>query len=155
MKGLENVKRPAASAPGALSERQLTVEEMIGEGDRVAARGTVPYTTRAPQLSPDATFVIPAGKTVISAGVSIVQLHAGKIPEERSWLPFRAAARWPSAAIVARSHTWTRWRPTDCVSGCQPATFIRRTWPLNAPPNMSQARWCTPLTTTYDEGIRD
>jgi hypothetical protein len=46
MQGLENVKKLSAFFFAALSERRLTVEEMIGEGDTVAVSNTVRSTTR-------------------------------------------------------------------------------------------------------------
>jgi hypothetical protein len=94
--GLENVKKLSAFFFAGLSERRLTVEEMIGEGDTVAVSYTVRSTNRGSLPSPDGTVVIPAGKTVTSTGMSIIQLRGGRVLSERTqldWLPRLSAAR--------------------------------------------------------------
>lgn len=55
MRRLENVKKLSAVYFRGLSERRLTVEEMIGEGNNVTARWTISLTAKTPLRYPMAT----------------------------------------------------------------------------------------------------
>ena len=85
MRGLKNVKRFSAPYFGALSERRLTVEETIGEGDTVVVRWNIRLTTKFPVPLPDGT-IMPPGRTVIETGISICQVRDGKVLEERTYM---------------------------------------------------------------------
>ena len=85
MRGLKNVKRFSAPYFRALSERRLTVEEMIAEGDTVVVRWNIRLTTRFPVPLPDGT-IMPPGRTVIETGISICHLRDGKVLEERTYM---------------------------------------------------------------------
>lgn len=113
IRGLENVKKLSAAYFGALSERRLIVEEMIGEGNNVTASWTISLTAKTPLSLSDGT-VLPTGKTITFTGISIFRLRGGKVLEEltyedvMSWIKQAQEARgWPTA----RDHApvWNEW----------------------------------------------
>lgn len=61
---------------GAFGEFEVTIEETVAEGDKVAARWTVRLTHTGDQLGIPAT-----GKRAIVSGMSIIQVSDGKIAE--------------------------------------------------------------------------
>ncbi len=81
--GLENLKE-YATRYHSLASREILIEEMIAEGDKVAVRGTIRVTVKAPLTLPFG-LPVPAGKSFTFTAISIVSLREGKVIEERSW----------------------------------------------------------------------
>lgn len=77
MHGVEGFKQVIAMYRTALPDLQLTIEDMIAEGDKVATRFVVRGTHRGPLLD-----VAPTGKQITVAGIFISRIVGGKIAEE-------------------------------------------------------------------------
>ncbi len=77
-----DVRGPAAFKPfvermrGALPDFELTIDDTITEGDKVAARWTARMTHRGDHLGLPAT-----GKQVVITGMSIIRVRDGQIVE--------------------------------------------------------------------------
>lgn len=82
MQGLDAVRQFTAGMHSAFSNFFLTVDDLIAEGDRVAARWTTGGTHTAPMMTPNGPLP-PTGKHVTMSGISIVRVVGGKIVEER------------------------------------------------------------------------
>ena len=75
--GAEAVKELISTYVGAFSDRQMTIEDIIAEGDKVVARFHVEIThTR------DLMGIAPTGKRIQIAGIVICRIRDGKIVEE-------------------------------------------------------------------------
>lgn len=79
MAGPEGVKQWITAVRTAFPDANFQIEDMVGEGDRVAMRWTVRGTHRGEFLG-----VGPSGKQISNGGNSILRLAGGKIAEE--WL---------------------------------------------------------------------
>lgn len=78
LSGLENVKRFVAAWRAAFPDTRSTVEDMIAEGDKVAARWTTRATHRGEFLG-----VPPTGNVVTAQWLGIFHLSDGRIVD--SW----------------------------------------------------------------------
>jgi len=77
--GLEGVKQVFKEFVAAFPDFQLTVEDMIAEGDKVASRLTLRATHRGEFQGVPAT-----GKQVTQTGIDIVRIAGGKVVERWS-----------------------------------------------------------------------
>jgi steroid delta-isomerase-like uncharacterized protein len=75
--GLAGAKQKWATYLTAVPDMRATIEDMVGEGDRLAVRWTVQGTHRGELLG-----IPPTGKPVRFSGISIYRLAAGKIAEQ-------------------------------------------------------------------------
>ncbi len=75
--GIEGLKQRIATARAAFPDLHLTVDDVIGEGDKVAVRYTQGGTHRA-----DFRGVSATGKQVTFTGINVYRLARGKIVEE-------------------------------------------------------------------------
>jgi predicted ester cyclase len=69
----------------------IVVDEMIGEGDRVAVRWTMSGTQNGPLPLPDGSTLPPTGRSFAVTGMSFMRLDDGKLAEERTeadWMGF-------------------------------------------------------------------
>lgn len=80
--GLEGVKQFTAGFHTAMAPHSLTIDDLVVEGDRAAARWTATGTHSAPLPTPAGT-VPPSGKRVTMAGMSFLRVAGGRIVEER------------------------------------------------------------------------
>jgi steroid delta-isomerase-like uncharacterized protein len=76
VRGPEGYKPFFEKLRGAFPDFEVTVEDTISEGDKVAARWTARITHRGDQLG-----IAPTGKEVTITGMSIVRLSDRKIVE--------------------------------------------------------------------------
>lgn len=90
--GRENFKRAVTPMFAALSDFKVTVEEMIGEDDQVAARWTNRVTTKAP-LPLGNGVTVPAGKTLTWTTTGFFRVRDGKVLEERAYTDWLAVLR--------------------------------------------------------------
>lgn len=70
--GREGVKAFFSVMRGAFPDMQVTIEDMVAEGDRVAVRGTWRGTHEAEFLDVPAT-----GRQVVFSGIDIIRFEAG------------------------------------------------------------------------------
>lgn len=70
--GREGVKAFFSAMRGAFPDMQVTIEDMVAEGDRVAVRGTWRGTHEAGFLDVPAT-----GRLVVFSGIDIIRFEAG------------------------------------------------------------------------------
>ena len=77
--GLEGVRQVISAYRAAFPDVQLTIEELIAEGDTVADRWMWTGTHKGEFMG-----IAPTGKKVKLGGVSIVRIADGKIVEIRS-----------------------------------------------------------------------
>lgn len=82
VRGLDGVKQFTSAVHSAFSNFGLTVEDLIADGDRVAARWTMRGTHTAPLTLPGMSLP-PTGKQITVSGISICRVAAGKLVEER------------------------------------------------------------------------
>jgi predicted ester cyclase len=84
VQGLEAIRQFTAGLHSAFGDDFfLSVDDLIAEGDTVAARWTEGGTHSGPLTTPDGNVVPPTGKRVALTGISIVRVADGKITEER------------------------------------------------------------------------
>lgn len=81
--GLENLKE-YTTRYHSLASREILIEEMIAEGDKVAVSYTMRVTVKAPLTLPSG-IPVSAAKTFTMTGVSICRLRGGQVIEERAW----------------------------------------------------------------------
>jgi len=79
--GPEGLKAVATIFGGGFSGWNITLEDQIAEGDRVATRWAATATHTGPLMG-----MPPTGKTVRVTGVNVARFSAGKIAE--SWFNF-------------------------------------------------------------------
>jgi predicted ester cyclase len=82
IRGLEPLKQFTTAAHSALSDFGITVEDLIADGDTVAARWTMRGTHTAPFAMPGLSLP-PTGKQIAVSGISICRVAGGKLVEER------------------------------------------------------------------------
>lgn len=75
--GLESVKREAATFYTVFPDLQVTVEDLVAEGDRVAARVTITATHQGELEGIPAT-----GRRMTMTGMEFFRLEDGKIVED-------------------------------------------------------------------------
>jgi steroid delta-isomerase-like uncharacterized protein len=75
--GIEGVRFTISMFLAAFPDLQLTVEDLIAEGDRVVARWTLRGTHQGASLG-----MPPTGKQVTMPGISIVRFDGGKSAEQ-------------------------------------------------------------------------
>jgi len=75
---LEDKKRYVSDALSAFPDAQVTVEDMIAEGDKVVTR----YTIRGTHQGETEDFGPPTGKQVELKGITIHRFEDGQIVEE-------------------------------------------------------------------------
>jgi steroid delta-isomerase-like uncharacterized protein len=98
MRGPEGYKQHVAIYPAAFPDMQLTLEDMIAEGDQVAARFTFVGTHEGELMGIPAT-----GRRIVMTGINIYRLADGKFVE--TWASYDAmglmqqltAPEWPIA----------------------------------------------------------
>ena len=73
---LAGFSRDLAAMKMAFPDAWFTIEDMIGEGDKLADRYTISGTHQQPFLGIAAT-----GRKIRMSGITIVQIHGGKITE--------------------------------------------------------------------------
>lgn len=83
IRGVENFKKIAGKLRSAFSDIRATIDEMIGEGDKVVIRWSANATTIARVTM--FGFDIPAGKTITRLGVTILRFRGGKVVEETTF----------------------------------------------------------------------
>jgi steroid delta-isomerase-like uncharacterized protein len=81
---LEDKKRYVSDALSAFPDAQVTVEDMIAEGDKVVTR----YTIRGTHQGETEEFGPPTGKRMEITGITIERFADGKIVED--WTNFDA-----------------------------------------------------------------
>ena len=81
IRGLEAAKQAAADYRKAFPDLQVTVEDLIAEGDKVAARVRFRGTHQG-----ELEGIAPRGKRVESTGIIISRIEGGKIAED--WANF-------------------------------------------------------------------
>lgn len=82
--GLGGIRQFTAGMHSAFADDFfLSVEDLIAEGDRVAARWTEGGTHSGPLMTPDGNVIPPTGKRVALSGISMLRVTDGKITEER------------------------------------------------------------------------
>jgi predicted ester cyclase len=82
--GLESVRQFTAGMHSAFADDFfLSVDDLIAEDDRVAARWTEGGTHSGPLMAPDGSVIPPTGKRVALSGISMLRVADGKITEER------------------------------------------------------------------------
>ena len=81
VQGLDAVKQFTTAIHSAFSNFGLTVEDLIAEGDRVAARWTMRGTHTAPLALPGMSLP-PTGRQIAVSGISICRVADGKLAEE-------------------------------------------------------------------------
>ena len=74
--GLEGLKQVVTMFRTAFPDLHCTVEEMIAEGDKVVARGTIRGTHKGEFMG-----VPPTGKRVRVTGIDIARIAGGKVVE--------------------------------------------------------------------------
>ncbi len=74
--GREGVKRFFQMIHGAFPDARFTVEDMVGEGDRVVWRFTITATHQGPFQG-----LPPTGKQITMTGMNIVRMVDGKFAE--------------------------------------------------------------------------
>lgn len=77
-RGPEAVKRDASMYLAAFPDLQLTIEELLSEGDRVVTRWTARGTHKG-----DLMGIAPTGRQVTITGIGVDRIAGGKIQE--SW----------------------------------------------------------------------
>ena len=82
VRGLGAVKLFTIAIHSAFSNFGLTVEDLIADGDRVAARWTMRGSHTAPLALPGMNLP-PTGKQIAVSGMSICRVANGKLVEER------------------------------------------------------------------------
>jgi steroid delta-isomerase-like uncharacterized protein len=78
VRGIEEGKRYVLDALTAFPDAQVSVEDMIAEGDKVVTR----YTIRGTHQGETEEFGPPTGKRVELEGITIHRIEEGKIVEE-------------------------------------------------------------------------
>jgi steroid delta-isomerase-like uncharacterized protein len=78
VRGIEEGKRYVSDALVAFPDAQVSVEDMIAEGDKVVSR----YTIRGTHQGETEEFGPPTGKQVELEGITIHRIEDGKIVEE-------------------------------------------------------------------------
>ena len=81
VRGLDAVKQFTTGMHSAFSNFGLTVEDLIAEGDRVAARWIMRGTHTAPLALPGLSLP-PTGKQIAVSGMSFCRVANGKLVEE-------------------------------------------------------------------------
>ncbi|MEW6212541.1 MAG: ester cyclase [Acidobacteriota bacterium] len=76
--GLDNLKQQATLYRTAFPDLEVTIEDMIVEGDKVVTRWSSKGTHRG-----ELQGIAPTGREVTSSGISIALIANGKIIEER------------------------------------------------------------------------
>jgi steroid delta-isomerase-like uncharacterized protein len=76
--GIEEAKQYVSDALTAFPDAQVSVEDVIGEGDKVVTR----YTIRGTHQGETEEFGPPTGKQVELEGITIHRIEDGKIVEE-------------------------------------------------------------------------
>ncbi len=75
--GLEAVRQVVTNYRTAFPDLQLTIEDLLAEGEKVVTRWTVRGTHRG-----DLQGAAPTGKQVVTPGISISRIVEGRIAEE-------------------------------------------------------------------------
>ena len=75
--GLEGAKQKWAMYSAAIPDLRVTIDEMVAEGDRVAARWTAEGTHQGELLG-----VPPTGRHIRWSGISICRMAEGKLAEQ-------------------------------------------------------------------------
>ncbi len=78
VRGIEEGKRYVSDALVAFPDAQVSVEDMIGEGDKVVSR----YTIRGTHQGETEEFGPPTGRQIELTGITIHRFEDGKIVEE-------------------------------------------------------------------------
>jgi len=81
VRGLDAVKQFTTAMHSAFSNFGLTVEDLIADDDRVAARWIMRGTHNAPLALPGMNLP-PTGKQIAVSGISICRVAGGKLVEE-------------------------------------------------------------------------
>jgi steroid delta-isomerase-like uncharacterized protein len=79
MRGFEAYEQFTAGFRNAFPDIQFTVDELIGEGDKVVARWTMRGTHQG-----NFQGIPPTGKKVAVSGMNISRLEGGKVVEDRA-----------------------------------------------------------------------
>lgn len=74
--GIEGVKQAVGAMIGLFPDARFTIEDMIGEGDKVAVRVTLRGTHRGPFMG-----LPPTGAAVTSTETIVFRVVAGKVVE--------------------------------------------------------------------------
>ena len=84
VRGLEPLKQMTKGMHAAMSGFAITVDDLVGEGDTVAARWTMSGTHTGPFPLPNGTTAPGSGRRFSVAGMSFCRLANGKLIEERT-----------------------------------------------------------------------
>ena len=85
---LRDVKESVTSTQAAFPDASWTLEDVIGEGDKVVARWSFRATHQGEFMG-----VPPTGNEVTNTGITISQIVDGKIREE--WSEWDSRGLWP------------------------------------------------------------
>ena len=95
--GVDPIKRQAAVLRGAVPDLRVTLEDQVGEGDRVASRWSASGTNNGPLRAPGGS-VPPTGRSIAFSEIRIDRFDHGQIVE--SWfLPDRLSL-WQQLGLI-------------------------------------------------------
>ena len=93
MQGFDGARQLINMWSTSLSNRKVTIEDMVAEGERVAARFTFSGTNTGPLMG-----IPPTGKTANSTGIGIFRVVDGKLTE--NWVNFDALGMLQQLGII-------------------------------------------------------
>ena len=96
VRGLEAAKQAAAEYRKAFPDLRVTVEDLIAEGDRVAARLRFRGTHRG-----ELNGIAPTGRRVDCTGIVISRIEEGKIAED--WANFDDLGMMRQLGVIAEA----------------------------------------------------
>jgi steroid delta-isomerase-like uncharacterized protein len=91
MRGRDLVAQVARMMHDAMDGFAIQVDDVVGEGDQVAARWTMSGTHTGPFPLPDGSMLPPTGRSFRVSGMSMCRLEGGRLAEERTeadWMGF-------------------------------------------------------------------
>lgn len=93
MRGSEGVKQLASAYRGAFPDLQVTVEDQVTEGDKVATRWRARGTHQGELMG-----ILPTGNRVEMTGINFSRVSGGKIVEE--WYNYDALGLMQQLGVV-------------------------------------------------------
>jgi steroid delta-isomerase-like uncharacterized protein len=92
--GIANFKKAVAEFTNAMPDLKVVIEDIVAEGDRVAAR----YTESGTHTGAKFVGLPPTGKHVVWSAISIYRVENGKLAEE--WFDEDALGIWKQLGII-------------------------------------------------------
>ena len=91
--GVEGEKHTVTMYRTVFPDLRFTMEDVVGEGDRVVVRWTTHGTHRGELMG-----VPPTGKQVVVTGISILRIANGKITE--AWVNWDTLTLWQQLGLI-------------------------------------------------------